>query len=156
MAFWLEPLNTTSWTGLGELSIDEWLWIDTAAPGVHVADRLPASAPEVTHVWGWGPSAAIRARVDVDLQTDQGDVGVVGAILRWGDRSPDDRTVSVRETRRHVWDVADDRAAMPVVAGLSGDSSAADLLSLETHVDVGDGERDIVLMPLVFLRRASR
>lgn len=150
----LTRLASTTWNGLRAEQVERWLWIDTTGVGVHLEAALPERPTQVTHVWGWTGSWAVRARIDPDLG-DGTSVGVRAARLRWSGAAVasdlDEEDATPIESTNPVWKIGNDRASMPLVSGLSGEKTAIDLVTLQVHraVDAGD---QVTFVPLTFVR----
>lgn len=151
MKGWLEKVPTSDWAGLRSFDCDEWLWIDTRGDGVHVGPHLPQEPGDITHVWGWGPQRAVRARLDPDLPHLDGRHGVAGAVLRWGPGRPDaSAEVDVAESAHPVWPVANGRANLAHVPGLH--DTGAQLHALSCAVET-TGPEHTVTHTVMFVRR---
>ena len=142
------PLET--WADLQSLPVDEWLWLDTEEPGVHLTDTLPNEPAQVTHVWGWSATQAVRVRVDVDLPHRAGGTGLAGAALTWGEGVGFDVPVAVSDNP--VWPPRVGRSDMRPIPGLN-DTIPSALESLTcTVTDVGPSG-ELVSHQVVFVRR---
>lgn len=150
---WIETLSGT-WADLASVGCEEWLWLDTDGDGVHLSATVPAEPAQVTHVWGWGPDRAVRARVDVDLPHASGETGLAGAVLRWGQGQPaGSDVVDLEEGTHRVWKAGGGRASIAQVAGLhEPDGNGVQLRTLTCAVwtDAGDA---LVSQSISFLRR---
>lgn len=147
-------LAARTWEQLRQEPAEWWLWVDTTGHGVHREQRLPTEPTQITHVWGWGPDWALRARVDVDLG-EQG-LGVCGARLRWsGSPVPAEegsaQRMDVDEVIRPVWSLTYGGASMPAVPRLADEEGSRDLVTWEVHVEI-DGPFGIDYVPLTFVR----
>lgn len=154
MEGWIEPIPGDTWADVGKLACAEWLWIDTAGDGVHVATTLPDEPAQVTHLWGWGEALAVRVRIDPDLPHSSGETGAAGAVLHL-DKVPADRAaVEVHERLHPVWPAKPGRANMRPTAELT-DPQGNPLVLRALHAAVsrttvgGDEEQHTV----TFLRR---
>ncbi|WP_028709289.1 hypothetical protein [Propionicicella superfundia] len=140
----LSPVHG-AWADLARLDIDEWLWIDTVEPGIHVARMLPAEPTQATHVWGWGPDRWVRARVDPSL--GDGGAGVIGAMMMPGEDL--EITVSIHP----AWNCADGRVSVGNIPGLHGADGVAtrDVKVRSVLVESETGPDGVELMPLAFI-----
>lgn len=100
----LATLGDTDWAGLGALDIDEWLWLDTTAPGLHITNHLPHRPADITHLWGWASERWLRARIDHDLPGS----GLVGAVLSVGSALGSVPT-EYTQTQAPLWGISDGR-----------------------------------------------
>lgn len=153
MKGWIESIPGNTWDSLKVLPCEEWLWIDTAGAGVHLTTSLGNEPAQVTHVWGWGPHVAVRARIDPDLPHATGETGAAGAVLRLDDDTPADAmTVEVSVSEHPVWSPSDGRANLARISGLRDDEDRPVLLqALTCHLTTPDGvgeQRNVT-----FLRR---
>jgi hypothetical protein len=141
----LEPLPAGGWEALRSLDVDEWLWLDMEAPGIHLATTLPERAPaQTSHVWGWSAESLVRARVDLDLPG-----GVVGAILRL-DTEQGGELVDVRQADGRRWAPGDGRVRVSYPEALKDRARGLTLYDV-TRTTVTESGRTS-MMPLEFVR----
>lgn len=141
----LEPLPAGGWDSLRSLDMDEWLWLDMEAPGLHSGNVLPESPPsQVSHVWGWSKEALVRARADRDIPSQ-----VVGAVLHLGSETTGER-VEVRVTRARRWGPTEGRVRVAYPPGLQDPARGVSLFRVTRSAVLHGGE--VSMMPLEFLR----
>lgn len=141
----LSPLPAGGWASLQSLPMDEWLWLDMVAPGIHLESTLPATQPaQISHVWGWSSDTLVRARVDLDLPS-----GVAGAILRLGPNAPGEM-VHVRTSAGRRWAPGDGRVRVAYPPNLQERARGLTLYEV-TRTTVSARGRSS-MMPLDFVR----